>query len=97
MANIATIDWDAIELLPRFRCCVCTATTVPWGRTLDDRYFCSKGCSDMHAHAIPARPSSQRRTFSSPIELRDLTIIHIPIANIVANSPIQSHAPPAVH
>ena len=58
---IATIDWDAIELLPRFRCCVCTANAVPWGRTLDDLYFCSKGCSDVESHvadAISAAPAA---------------------------------------
>ena len=42
--SIATIDWDAMELLPKHRCSVCAAVAVPWGRTLDDRYFCSKRC-----------------------------------------------------
>ena len=53
---IATINWDAIELLPRFLCCVCAETAVPWGRTLDDRFFCSKICSETHAHAASAPP-----------------------------------------
>ena len=47
----ATIDWDAIELLPRFVCSVCTTSAVPWGRTLDDRYFCSKRCCEEHERA----------------------------------------------
>ena len=45
---MATINWDAIELLPRFDCCVCAGHSVPWGRSLDNRYFCSKRCSDAH-------------------------------------------------
>ena len=57
----ADINWDAIELLPSFRCCVCAAESVPWGRTPDDRYFCSKRCGEAHEGArrmaeLPARP-----------------------------------------
>ena len=45
----ATINWDAIELLPKTPCCVCAKSMVPWGRTLDNKYFCSKRCCEKHA------------------------------------------------
>ena len=45
---MAAINWDEIELLPRFDCCVCAAHSVPWGRTADDSYFCSKRCCEAY-------------------------------------------------
>ena len=47
--SAATIDWDSVELLPRKQCCVCAKSKVPWGRTLDNDYFCSKQCCESHA------------------------------------------------
>jgi len=41
-----TIDWDAVELLPRRICCVCAKFAIPWGRSLDDKFFCSKRCAE---------------------------------------------------
>jgi hypothetical protein len=46
---MATINWDEIELLPRYDCCVCSTHAVPWGRTTDDRYFCSRYCCDAYS------------------------------------------------
>jgi hypothetical protein len=44
--NFAPINWDAVELLPERICCVCRKIAVPWGRTLHNEYFCSKGCCE---------------------------------------------------
>jgi len=46
-----TIDWDAVELLPKRTCCVCARLAVPWGRTLDDEFFCSRHCGEEHEAA----------------------------------------------
>lgn len=53
---MAPINWDECELLPRFECSVCATCVVPWGRTLDDRYFCSSHCAHADATTIAAMP-----------------------------------------
>ena len=47
--NAVTINWNAVELLPKMCCCVCARSTVPWGRTLDNKYLCSRQCYEQHA------------------------------------------------
>ncbi|MEP7085336.1 MAG: hypothetical protein ABI854_11400 [Betaproteobacteria bacterium] len=42
-----TIDWDRVELLPKWCCSVCAQIAVPWGRTLDNEFLCSKACHDI--------------------------------------------------
>lgn len=42
-----TINWDTIELLPKMCCAACGKNTVPWGRTLDNKYLCSKRCYEV--------------------------------------------------
>jgi hypothetical protein len=67
---MTTINWDAIELLPRFDCCVCSTNAVPWGRTLDDRYFCSAKCcsadDETRQHGAARRPRFGTRKLSRP-------------------------------
>jgi endogenous inhibitor of DNA gyrase (YacG/DUF329 family) len=43
------VKWDGVELLPKHTCCVCGKTIVPWGRTLDNRYLCSKRCCEVQS------------------------------------------------
>ncbi len=77
----ATIDWDATDLLPKFRCTVCAEVAVPYGRTPDNRYFCSQRCCDAHTAASvfePARwtrPARQARhhAFLRSAQCRDST------------------------
>ncbi|MEP7084131.1 MAG: hypothetical protein ABI854_05290 [Betaproteobacteria bacterium] len=75
-----TIDWDRIELLPKWCCSVCAQIAVPWGRTLDNDYLCSKACYEARletaatiaaaAASSPPSPSSEPRAATAIFRFR---------------------------
>lgn len=52
----SAIDWNALDLLPKLQCFVCELFSVPWGRTPDDKYFCSHRCCDQYRGLCETAP-----------------------------------------
>ena len=55
-----TIDWDSVELLPKWHCCVCAQSAVPWGRTQDNEFLCSKVCYEAFSESAAVVASAAR-------------------------------------